>query len=48
MLKQQGFWVDTKTNFVLLYQRTQHFELMPKVRRHVNIAKFTRHFGVFF
>ena len=47
-LKQQWFWVDTKTNFVLLYQQTQHVESMSKFRRHVNIDKFPRHFDMLF
>ena len=48
MLEQRWFWLDTKTNFVLLYQQTQNVESMSKLRRHVNIAKFPRHFDVLF
>ena len=35
MLEQRWFWLDTKTNFVLLYQQTQNVESMSKLRRHV-------------
>ena len=48
MLKQRWFWVDTKPNFVLLYQQTQHVESMLKLRRHVNMDEFPRHFDVLF
>ena len=47
-LKQQWFWVDTKTNFVLLYQQTQHVESMSKFRRHLNIDEFLCHFDMLF
>ena len=47
-LKQRWFWVDTKTNFVLLYQQTQHVESMSKFRRHVNVNEFLRHFDMLF
>ena len=47
-LKQRWFWVDIKTNFVLLYQQTQHVTSMLKLRRHVNIDKFSRHSDVLF
>ena len=47
-LKQLWFWVDTKTNFVLLYQQTQHVESMSKFRRHVNVSKVPRHFDMLF
>ena len=40
--------VDTKTNFVLLYQQTQHVESMSKFRRHVNIDELPRHFDMLF
>ena len=41
-------WVDTKTNFVLLYQQTQHVQSVSKLRRHVNIDKFLRYFDMLF
>ena len=47
-LKQRCFWVDTKTNFVLLYQQTQHVESMSKFCQHVNIDEFPRHFDTLF
>ena len=31
-LKQRLLWFDTKTNFVLLYQQTQHVESMLELR----------------
>ena len=40
MLKQRWFWVDTKTNFVLLSQQTKHVEPMSKFCRHANIDEF--------
>ena len=48
MLKQRWFWVDTKTNFILLYQQTQHVESMSKFRQHVNIDEFLHHFDMLF
>ena len=48
MLKQRWFWVDTKRNFVLLYQQTQHVESMSKSRRHINIDEFPRPFDMLF
>ena len=47
-LKQRLFLVDTKTNYVLLYQQTQYVELMSKFRWHVNIDEFPRHFKMLF
>ena len=47
-LKQRWFWIDTKPNFVLLYQQTQHVESISKFCRHLNINKFPRHFDMLF
>ena len=45
-LKQRWFWVDAKTNFVLLYQQTKHVESMSKFCWHVNIDDFPTHFNM--
>ena len=47
-MKQRWFWVDTQTNFVLLYQQIQHVESMSKFCWHINIDDFLRHFDMLF
>ena len=46
--KQRWFWFDTKIIFVLLYRQARHVESMSKLRRHVNIDKFSRYFEMIF
>ena len=43
MLKKRRFWVDTKTNFVLMF--TDRLDTSNQ-RRQVSIDVFPRHFNV--
>ena len=47
-LKQRCFWVDTKTSFIMLYQKNQHVESMTKFFQHIKIDEFPDNFNMLF